>query len=185
MGQYANQPDFITNDIQPVTPVAAASLTAADSLNGSVLYIGTSAPGNIQVIPAGRVGPSTVTELVSPGYFGSGGTGYVTDEYDVSGGSGIGMTVNITAVNGVVTSVDEITSEGSGYLNGDLVTIDATISGLAGDNNAVFRVVAAPGLPGTAQAQVFANVPQGEWFPVVVDYVLSDATTVSDIIAGK
>ncbi len=104
MGQYANQPDFITNDIQAVTPVLAANLTAADSLNGSVLYIGTSIPGNghnLQVIPAGATG-----------------------------------------------------SSGSG-------------------------------LPGAAQAITFTNVPQGEWFPVVVDYVLSDATTVSDIIAGK
>jgi len=186
MGQYANQPDFITSDIQPVSPVAAASLTAADSLNGSVLYIGTSAPGDIQVIPAGRVGPSTVTKLVSPGYAESGGTGYDSDEYDVSGGSGTGLTVQITAVNGVVVSVDSITGgEDGGYLNGDLVTIDATGSGNPGDDNAVFRIVASPGLPGTAQAQVFVNVPQGEWFPVVVDYVLSDATTVSDIIAGK
>jgi len=186
MGQYANQPDFITNDIQPVAPVAVASLTAADSLNGSVLYIGTSAPGNLQVIPAGRVGPSTATELVSPGYAGSGGTGYVSDEYQTSGGSGTGLDVNITAVNGVVVSVDAIVGgEDSGYLNGELVTIDATGSGNPGDDNAVFRVVASPGLPGAAQAQVFVNVPQGEWFPVVVDYVLSDSTTVSDIIAGK
>ena len=51
MGQFGNQPDFITNDIQTVTPVLAANLTAADSLNGSVLYVGTSAPGNLQVIP--------------------------------------------------------------------------------------------------------------------------------------
>jgi len=102
MGQYANQPDFITNDIQAVTPVLAANLTAADSLNGSVLYIGTSALSKtLQVIPAGATG-----------------------------------------------------SSGSG-------------------------------LPGAAQAITFTNVPQGEWFPVVVDYVLSDATTVSDIIAGK
>ena len=179
MGQYANQPDFITNDIQSVAPVAVSALTAADSLNGSVLYIGTSAPGNLQVIPAGRVGPSTVTELLSPGYAGSGGTGYVSDEYDVLGGSGTGMTASVTAVNGVVVSVNSFPSEGSGYLNGDLVTLDG------GDDNAVFRVVASPGLPGAAQAQVFVNVPQGEWFPVVVDYVLSDSTTVSDIIAGK
>ena len=171
MGQYANQPDFITNDIQSVTPVAAASLTAADSLNGSVLYIGTSAPGStLQVIPAGVVGPSTATKLVSPGYAGSGGTGYLSGSYDALGGSGTGMTVTVKADqsrNGAVALITGFTSQGSGYLNGDLVTLDG------GDGNAVFRVVASPGLPGAAQAQVFANVPQGEWFPVVVDYVLS------------
>ncbi len=182
MGQYANQPDFITNDIQSVTPVAAASLTVADSLNGSVLYIGTSGPGsNLQVIPAGVVGPSTISELVSPGYAGSGGSGYVQGtEYDLLGGSGTGLAAEFNVVNGAIESVIDITSglEG-GYLNGDLVTVDG------GDGKATLRVVASPGLPGAAQAQVFVNVPQGEWFPVVVDYVLSDSTTVSDIIAGK
>ena len=37
MGQFGNQPDFITNDIKTVTPVLAANLTAADSLDGSII----------------------------------------------------------------------------------------------------------------------------------------------------
>jgi hypothetical protein len=181
MGQYAGQPDFITNDIQPVTPVAAASLTAADSLNGSVLYIGTSAPGNIQVIPAGRVGPSTITGFSSPGFVGSNGSQYTTGTYSVLGGSvgSGGLTVDIVAnADGEITSI-AVNNPGSGYKNGDLITPDN------GNKDAFFTVAASAGLPGTAQAQVFSNVPQGEWFPVVVDYVLSDSTTVSDIIAGK
>ncbi len=102
MGQYVNQPDFITNSIQAVTPVAVGSLTAADSLNGSVLYIGTSTAGQtLEVIPVGATG-----------------------------------------------------SSGSG-------------------------------LPGQAQAITFRNPPEGEWFPVVVDYVLSGNTTVTNIVAGK
>tara|TARA_B110000037_G_scaffold2624_1_gene3029 strand:+ start:20 stop:565 length:546 start_codon:yes stop_codon:yes gene_type:complete len=181
MGQFGNQPDFITNDIQTVTPVLAANLTAADSLNGSVLYVGTSAPGNLQVIPTGTVGPSVVTALSSPGYAGSGGTGYDDNGNECfvsSDGSYGGLCADFTAVNGVVNSVT-ITDFGAGYLNGDLVTLDA------GDGNAVFRVVAAPGLPTAAQAITFTNVVQGEWFPVVVDYVLSDLTTVTNLIAGK
>jgi hypothetical protein len=102
MGQYANQPDFITNDIKLVTPVAVGSLTAADSLNGSILYIGTStANDTLEVIPVGATG-----------------------------------------------------SNGKG-------------------------------LPGQAQAIVFKNPPQGEWFPVAVDYVLAGNTSVSSIVAGK
>ena len=185
MGQFGNQPDFITHDIKTVTPVLAANITAANSLNGSVIYVGTSAPGNLQIIPVGVVGPSITTALSSPGYVGSGGSGYVNDEYEVSGGSGTNMTLSVTTVNGVVVSVNEITSEGIGYLNGDLITIDATGSGLPGDDNAVFRIEAAPGLPTIAQAVTFTNVIQGEWFPVVVDYVLSDATTVTNLVAGK
>ena len=183
MGQYANQPDFITNDIQAVTPVLAANLTAADSLNGSVLYIGTSAPGNIQVIPAGRVGPSVVTGAAGLGYTGSNGTGYGlgAGKFNAKAvsGSGAGLTFNCTGLPNGSVQIDSIFAAGSGYKNGDIIYLDA------GNEDAQFRVIAEPGLPGTAQAQVFANVPQGEWFPVVVDYVLSDSTTVTDIIAGK
>ena len=182
MGQFGNQPDFITNDIQTVTPVLAANLTAADSLNGSIIYVGTSAPGNLQVIPVGAVGPSVISGFSSPGYAGSGGTGYGDDEFvtaDATGGSGTGLEISYTSANDMVIRIDSILNPGTGYLNGDLVTIDD------GDGNAVFRIVAAPGSPTAAQAITFENVLQGEWFPVVVDYVLSDATTVTNLVAGK
>ncbi len=184
MGQFGNQPDFITNDIQTVTPVLAANLTAADSLDGSIIYVGTSAPGNIQVIPVGTVGPSVVTALSSPGFAGSGGSDYEDARFNIDtiGGSGTGLTVNFTAVNGVVQTV-AVNTAGTGYLNGDLITIDPQ----GGDPGvgATFRIVAAPGLPTAAQAITFTNVVQGEWFSVVVDYVLSDATTVTNLVAGK
>jgi len=103
MGQYANQPDFITNNIATVTPVAANAITAAASLQGAVIYVGTSTETNkdLQVIPVGAVGST------------------------------------------------------------------------------------GKGLPGIAQAITFKNVPQGEWFPVVVDYVLSNATTATNLVSGK
>ena len=182
MGQFGNQPDFITNDIKTVTPVLAANLTAADSLDGSIIYVGTSAPGNIQVIPVGTVGPSVVSAFSSPGYTGSRGTGYTdgtNQNADMIGGSGTGLEIEYTSVNERVVSIDLIVDQGVGYLNGDLVTVDD------GDANAVFRVEATPGLPTAAQAITFTNVIQGEWFPVVVDYVLSDATTVTNLVAGK
>ena len=179
MGQFGNQPDFITNDIKTVTPVLAANLTAANSLNGSIIYVGTSAPGNIQVIPVGSVGPSAISAFSSPGYIGSKGTGYATAAaVATTGGSGTGLTVDITASGGSVQTV-AVNVAGAGYLNGDLITI------AGGNANAVFRVEATPGLPTVAQAITFTNVVQGEWFSVVVDYVLSDATTVSNLVAGK
>ena len=185
MGQFGNQPDFITNDIKTVTPVLAANLTAADSLDGSIIYVGTSAPGNIQIIPVGTVGPSVISGFSSPGYAGSGGTNYTYDDgtptfAEMVGGSGTGLEVMyVSDTSDQVVSIDSIFSLGTGYLNGDLVTVDD------GDANAVFRIVAAPGLPTVAQAITFTNVIQGEWFPVVVDYVLSDATTVTNLVAGK
>ena len=182
MGQFGNQPDFITNDIQTVTPVLAANLTAANSLNGSVIYVGTSAPGNLQVIPVGAVGPSVISGFSSPGYAGSNGTLYSNNAANVAttGGSGTGLTVDYVADKGVIQTI-VVNTAGALYLNGDLITID----NVNGPNNAVFRIEAAPGLPTAAQAITFTNVVQGEWLPVVVDYVLSDATTVTDLVAGK
>ena len=182
MGQFGNQPDFITNDIQTVTPVLAANLTAANSLNGSVIYVGTSAPGNLQVIPVGAVGPSVISGFSSPGYAGSNGTLYPNNAANVAttGGSGTGLTVDYVADKGVIQTI-VVNTAGALYLNGDLITID----NVNGPNNAVFRIEAAPGLPTAAQAITFTNVVQGEWLPVVVDYVLSDATTVTDLVAGK
>jgi hypothetical protein len=179
MGQFGNQPDFITNDIQTVTPVLAANLTAADSLNGSIIYVGTSAPGDLQVIPVGAVGPSVISGFSSPGYAGSGGTGYANAvAVATTGGSGAGLTVDTTTLSGAVQTI-VVNAAGTGYLNGDLITITG------GGANSVFRIEATPGLPTAAQAITFTNVLQGEWFPVVVDYVLSDATTVTNLIAGK
>ena len=184
MGQFGNQPDFITHDIKVVTPVLAANLTAADSLNGSVIYVGTSAPGNLQVIPVGAVGPSVITGFISPGFTGHGGTGYEDARFNIDtiGGSGTGLTINFTAVEGVVQTV-AVNTAGTGYLNGDIITIDP--QGADPGVGATFRIEATVGLPTAAQAITFTNVVQGEWFPVVVDYVLSDATTVTNLIAGK
>ena len=183
MGQYGNQPDFITTDIKSIDTlngVVSDTPSSASFLGGSLIYIGgQDGTKNLSAIPAGVVGASTVTELVSPGYSGSGGTGYVSDEYDVLGGSGTGMTASVTAVNGAVVSVDSIPSDGTGYLNGDLVTLDG------GDGKATFRVVAAPGLPTILDAITFAAPPQGAWFPVPVDYVMATGTTATLLLAGK
>ena len=181
MGQYAGQPDFATRAVGPISP--SATINQTTFLDSAAIYVGTG--GNLKVIMAGTTGASTITELVSPGYAGSGGTGYNSDEYDVSGGSGTGMTVQITAVNGVVVSVDSnLPSAGTGYLNGDLVTIDATGSGNPGDDNAVFRVVAVPGPPTAADAVEFFNIQDGSFVPVIVDYVLpATATAATNLVA--
>ena len=188
MGQYLNQPDFITHDIKIATPIPSASITSDNSLRGSVIYIGTSTnnEGNIQLIPAGSVGPSVVTGFSSPGYTGSRGSGYgdvVDQPADFIGGSGnLPFQVLYTAVNGQVVSIKVGPADrpgSDGYKNGDLITIDA------GDVNAVFRIEAVAGLPTSADAITFQNVLQGTWFPVIVDYVISDGTTVSNLMSGK
>jgi len=178
MGQFGNQPDFITHDIKSILP--SDDINSDKFLDGSVIYVGTSAAGGkLNVIPVGAVGPSVIGGFSSPGYTGSGGTGYVNAvAVATTGGSGAGLTVDTTTLNGAVQTI-VVNAAGTGYLNGDLITITG------GGANSVFRIEAAPGLPTAAQAITFTNVVQGEWLPVVVDYVLSDATTVTNLIAGK
>jgi len=188
MGQFGNQPDFATNDIKAITTTNGFindTPSSASFLDSSVIYIGdnTTLGNELKVIPAGSVGPSVVTALVSPGYAGSNGTGYGDEPggtgSSVLGGSGTGLNVIYTSANGKVTGVTSITAQGTGYLNGDLVTIND------GDGNAVFRIVAAPGLPTAAQAVIFVGLGTGGFLPVTVDYVLATGTTVGKLIAAK
>jgi len=181
MGQFGNQPDFATNDIKAISP--SPDINKTTFLDASVIYIGdnTTLGNELKVIPAGTVGPSVVTSLSSPGYAGSNGTGYSDSGNECfisSDASSSGLCADFTAVNGVVNSVT-ITDFGSGYLNGDLVTLDE------GDGNAVFRVVAVPGLPTAAQAVTFQGLGTGGFLPVTVDYVLTTALSCGALIAAK
>ena len=181
MGQFGNQPDFITHDIKSILP--SDDINSDKFLDGSVIYVGTSAAGGkLNVIPVGAVGPSKISGFSSPGYTGSNGTLYSNNAANVAttGGSGTGLTVDYVADKGVIQTII-VNTAGTLYLNGDLITIDNA----NGPNNAVFRIVAAPGLPTLAESVSFINLPQGEWFPVVVDYVLANNTTVTDLRAGK
>ena len=182
MGQFGNQPDFATNDVKVIVPNDTIDTTTF--LGGSVIYIGDNETlGNeLKVIPAGTVGPSVVTALSSPGYVGSSGTGYgdvVGENTGVIGGSGTGLDILWTSVNGQVVSINQVLDQGTGYLNGDLVTVDD------GDENAVFKIVAAPGLPTAAQAVTFKGLGTGGFLPVTVDYVLTTALSCGALIAAK
>ena len=181
MGQFGNQPDFATNDIKVIVP--SDTIDTTTFLDASVIYIGdnTTLGNELKVIPAGTVGPSVISGFSSPGYSGSGGTGYDTEnDIGVIGGSGTLMTVDIVAVGGVVQTVTVNASfPGSGYLNGDLVTIDG------GDDNAVFRIVAAPGPPTATQAVTFKGLGTGGFLPVTVDYVLTTPLSCGALIAAK
>ena len=191
MGQFGNQPDFATNDIKEVAP--NNTISSETSLNASIIYIGDNTTvgttGCMVVIPAGTVGPSVISGFSSPGYAGSGGTGYTngtSQNADMTGGSGTGLEIEYTSVNESVVSIDLIVDQGTGYLNGDLVTVDD------GDGNAVFRVVAAPGLPTADQSIAFYGLQAGGFLPVTVDYVLAtnavgagNTTDVSKLIAAR
>ena len=177
MGQYAGQPDFATRAVGPINPDAAINQTTF--LDSAAIYVGTG--GNLKVIMAGTTGASVVTELVSPGYTGSNGTGYGNDTgrgTTVVSGNGDGnLTVDITQVNGVINKI-AVNAAGSGYVNGDLIRVDG------GDDYAVFRIVAEPGPPAVADAVEFINIQDGSFVPVIVDYVLpATATAATNLVA--
>ena len=182
MGQFGNQPDFATNDIKVIVP--SNTIDTTTFLDASVIYIGdnTTLGNELKVIPAGTVGPSVISGFSSPGYAGSNGTLYSNNAANVAttGGSGTGLTVDYVAVKGVIQTIVG-NSAGTGYLNGDLITIDNA----NGPNNAVFRIVAAPGLPTAAQAVTFKGLGTGGFLPVTVDYVLTTALSCGALIAAK
>ncbi len=177
MGQYANQPDFATRATGPITP-ATFPLTQADFLDSAAVYVGGAVAGDLKVIMAGTVGPSTITGFSSPGFVGSNGSQYTTGTYSVLGGSvgSGGLTVDIVAnADGEITSI-AVNNPGSGYKNGDLITPDN------GNKDAFFTVLAEPGIPTVAEAVVFKNIQTGSFVPVIVDYVVT-GTTATDIVA--
>jgi len=175
MGQYAGQPDFAT---RAVSITKSDDITPDKFLDGAAIFVGSG--GNLNVIMAGTVGKSPVTELVSPGYSGSNGTGYGNDTgrgTTVLSGNGDGnLTVDITQVNGVINTI-VVNVAGSGYVNGDLIRVDG------GDDNAVFRVVAVPGHPTAAEAVLFSNIANASFVPIIVDYVLDTSTSAGKLVA--
>ena len=91
---------------------------------------------------------------------------------------GTGLTVDITVKNGAVATI-AINAAGSGYLNGDLISVAQPGS----DGNALFRVEAAPGPPVLADGVLFDGIQNGSFTPIIVDYVLSTGTTAGKLVA--
>ena len=177
MGQFGNQPDFATNDIKAISP--SPDINTTTFLNGSVIYIGDNATlGNeLKVIPAGTVG---VQGVIQSATVVDGGSGYAT-AIDVpvispESGLGTGAELDITAVGGVITVAGSFGEPGSGYRQGDIVTISG------GDGNATIRINVLSSNPTATDAVTFNAVPAGTILPVAFDYILSGP---ADMVALK
>lgn len=178
MGQFINQPDFITHDIKSIN--ASNTIDTSTFLDSSLIYIGgQTGSQTIAVIPAGaNDGMGADTLIINNG----GSSENVATNLATTGGSGTGCTVNIDSAdtNGVVTSVS-VNQPGKDYSPGDILEITGGTAG--GAKVQITGLLVNP--PTQNQAITFSAPPQGEWFPVVVDYVLLTGTTVTDLIAGK
>ena len=169
MGQFAQQPDFITK---------ATEITKSDTidnskkLNGAAIYVGTT--GDLNVIMVGVTKPGHVTSTTDL----SGGAGYTASDTNVAttGGSGTGLTVNTTVVAGAVTVIT-INNVGEGYKANETITISG------GTTSATFLINGVSNFPIASQAVEFVGIPAGTYLPVSVDYVLATDTTAGSLLA--
>ena len=108
------------------------------------------------------------------------GSGYSTFNNPVAttGGTGSGLTVNITQNNGAGNIVKlEIASEGSGYLNGDIITI----TGGSGTANFLYNPLAQPNHLGWYSYKIVVKQQEQEYYnaylPGVLNGTLDTSTT--------
>jgi len=168
MGQFGNQPDFISK-AEEIT--ASNTINFDNKLNGAAIYVGGAGDLNVimtGIVREGQVVNTTITD---------GGTGYTAATgVATTGGSGTGLTVDTTVAAGVVTAI-AINAAGTGYKPGDSITISG------GTTSATFTVNSISNLPTAADAVEFAGITAGTYLPVSVDYVLSTDTTATLLLA--
>ena len=109
-----------------------------------------------------------------------GGSGYATATdvpvINPESGLGTGAELDITAVGGVITVAGGFGESGSGYRQGDIVTVSG------GDGNATIRINVLSSNPNATDAVTFNAVPAGTILPVAFDYILSGP---ADMVALK
>ena len=160
--------------------------TLGTNLTGSSVYVGVT--GTVKVIIAGTVastGGGVTSVTFDPV---NGGTGYTTGNglaTAVARGGVVvstGLTVDIIAVAGVITSI-VINAPGTNYIVGEKMLVVQAGSA----NDASFFVSSVTSnIPGAGDAVEFVGAQAGSILPVVVDYVLIPATNAAtDLIVGK
>ncbi len=130
----------VSNGLEISDPIISDTLTSVDTISEgdfvAILAGGFIAKTNSVVIESGR-NYGIAKNVATPAVIVSGGTGYSTQNVvSTTGGSGTGLTLNITATAGVITAV-ELSSPGSGYVKDDVVTVSG------GGGNATIRVMPA------------------------------------------
>ncbi len=185
MGQFGNQPDFATNDIQVVTPDNA--INQSTFLDSSIIYIGdNTTTGDVMVIiPAGTVGPFAISKFNSTNNGGEQYSPGANTFATTTTGSGTGLTVDVVVANTALANILTIAvnTAGTGYENGDF--IEVVEAGQGGVDQAKYSVQVSAGFPTVDEAVTFKGLGTGGFLPVTVDYVLETGTTVAQLIAAK
>lgn len=175
MGQYGNQPDFITEIVYE--GAGSDTIDSTTFLDGAIVYVGDVTNGaNVRVIPVGLRRMNHVVDTTIT----AGGTGYTSPQTGAAtiGGSGSGLTVSTTVSAGAVATIT-VVNPGTGYKKGDIITVDG------GNDDATFTVDSTSNLPTKFEAKTIFGCQAGTTLPFVVDYILETGTSAGKLLAGK
>lgn len=180
MGQFFNQPDFITT----AKEIAASdALTAEKYLNGATLWVGgipAGGVGDVKVIMAGTLGGKILTLKIQ-----SSGIGYNVDgvarKLDntiPSNSSGGQVIISSVGTGGEVTGLT-VDTAGLNYLVGDVLYVQG-----GGANAAVVMVASVDDAVDPSQFVSFKGLTYGQYLPVTVDYVMiAPSPAATDLVA--
>jgi hypothetical protein len=149
--------------------------TGVNSFTGTNTGFGTSSPSSLALIDAVSTTLGTrpftrqTTSQIAANYSGiatttltSGGTGYTNGSYTsiaLTGGTGTGAIASITVAGGIVTVVT-ITTAGSGYQVGDVLSAANTVIGSGSGSGLVITVATITTPPALFVYNTTTNAPQ-------------------------
>lgn len=184
MGQFFNQPDFITK-AREIT--ASDVLTPVNYLNGATLWVGgipAGGVGDVKVIMAGTLGGKILTLKIQ-----SSGSGYSVDGVpkdledttpaDYVDGKPQGGKVIISSVGagGEITGLT-VNAAGLNYSVGSVLYV------AGGSQKAIVMVASVDNAVDPSQFVSFKGLTYGQYLPVAVDYVMiAPSPAATDLVA--
>jgi len=180
MGQFFNQPDFIT---KAKAIVASDVLTTANYLDGATLWVGgipAGGVGDVKVIMAGTLGGKILTLEIQSSGIGYNVDGVVRklDNTIPSNSAGGEVIVSSVGSGGEVTGLT-VNTAGLNYSVGDVLYVQG-----GGAYAAIVMVASVDDAVDPSQFVSFKGLTYGQYLPVAVDYVMiapSPAST--DLVA--
>jgi len=185
MGQFFNQPDFIT---KAKAIVASDVLTTANYLDGATLWVGgipAGGVGDVKVIMAGTLGGKILTLEIQSSGIGYNVDGVVraldntipADSMDAKPAGGE-VIVSSVGSGGEVTGLT-VNAAGLNYSVGDVLYVQG-----GGAYAAIVMVASVDDAVDPSQFVSFKGLTYGQYLPVAVDYVMiAPSPAATDLVA--
>ena len=180
MGQFFNQPDFIT---KAKAIVASDVLTTANYLDGATLWVGgipAGGVGDVKVIMAGTLGGKILTLEIQSSGIGYNVDGVVRklDNTIPSNSAGGEVIVSSVGSGGEVTGLT-VNTAGLNYSVGDVLYVQG-----GGSYAAIVMVASVDNAVDPSQFVSFKGLTYGQYLPVAVDYVMiAPSPAATDLVA--